>query len=308
MLSFSTCWNSHRHTDGEIMMSEIRLLGFDTVELGHGLKLSLVPGIKRLYQRGRIKITSLHNFCPAPVEALGDDPSYFEFTSKKRGDVKRALQLTFQTIDYAHEFGAPFVVLHLGSTPMGGFSEGMMKLAAKGHLHSRSFVHNKIRAVEQREKLTDRYMERVKDSLDHIVTYAGRKGVKIGIQARGNYEQLPTEREMVDLMEEFDGNPWIGYWHDFGHIQRKANLGMLDHAQWLKKMRPYLFGSHVHDVHWPDVDHRVPLSGMVEFEKLMPLIPEDTPLVWKLNKSQKSADIKRALSTWEERIGIKELT
>lgn len=307
MLSFSTRWNSHRHTDGEQMVSEIRTLGFDTVELGHGLKLSLVPGVKRLLQRGRVTVSSVQNFCPAPVEELGGDPDEVEFTSKKRGDVKRALQLTYQTIDYAKEFNAPFVVVRLGSTPLHGFTEGMMKLAASGHFNSRGFVHNKIRAVEMREKHTDRTMEKVKDALDHIVTYAGRKGIKIGIKARRNYEQAPTERELLELMQEFEGNPYVGYWHDFGHIQCKANLGLIDHEQWLKKMQPHILGAHVHDVHWPGADHCVPLSGTIDYEKLMPLMPPDAPLVWTIDSKQKQADVKRAMAGWEERIGIKEL-
>ena len=47
MLVFSTCWNSHRHQDGEEMIDEILSLGFDHVELAHGIKLSLLPGIMR---------------------------------------------------------------------------------------------------------------------------------------------------------------------------------------------------------------------------------------------------------------------
>jgi len=33
MYSFSTCWNSARHTDGRAMLREIRELGFDYAEL-----------------------------------------------------------------------------------------------------------------------------------------------------------------------------------------------------------------------------------------------------------------------------------
>ena len=47
MLSFSTCWNSHRHTDGGAMVDEILGMGFDTIEISHGLKVSLLPGVIR---------------------------------------------------------------------------------------------------------------------------------------------------------------------------------------------------------------------------------------------------------------------
>lgn len=54
MLVFSTCWNSHRHQDGEEMIDEILSLGFDHVELSHGIKLSLLPGIMRAVKAGKV--------------------------------------------------------------------------------------------------------------------------------------------------------------------------------------------------------------------------------------------------------------
>ena len=45
MFSFSTCWNSHRHSDGRAMLREIRDLGFEYAELSHGTRISLMPGI-----------------------------------------------------------------------------------------------------------------------------------------------------------------------------------------------------------------------------------------------------------------------
>lgn len=68
MISCSTCWNSGRHTDGAAMIQEILDLGFDTVELGHGIRLSLVEGILKMVEAGKVKVSSLHNFCPLPPE------------------------------------------------------------------------------------------------------------------------------------------------------------------------------------------------------------------------------------------------
>ena len=74
MIAFSTCWNSSRHDDGEEMIDEILELGFDTIEISHGLSVSLLPGIKKAYQAGKFKVSGLHNFCPSPVEVLIDAP------------------------------------------------------------------------------------------------------------------------------------------------------------------------------------------------------------------------------------------
>src|SRR5438128_853040 len=118
MISFSTCWNSGRHTTGQDMLREIVDLGFENIELGHGIRLSLMEGIEKFASRGNINITSLHNFCPLPVEVMGSSPNCYQFTSHRGSERERALKLTFQTIDFAERLGASFVVLHLGSVPM----------------------------------------------------------------------------------------------------------------------------------------------------------------------------------------------
>ena len=55
MLAFSTCWNSHRHSEGEAMVDELLALGFDTIEISHGLKVSLLPGLQKAFAEGRMK-------------------------------------------------------------------------------------------------------------------------------------------------------------------------------------------------------------------------------------------------------------
>jgi hypothetical protein len=54
MISFSTCWNSTRHTTGDAMLREIKTkLGFELIELDHGVRSSLMPGIDRYSMPGR---------------------------------------------------------------------------------------------------------------------------------------------------------------------------------------------------------------------------------------------------------------
>ncbi|HSV33231.1 MAG TPA: hypothetical protein VLH87_03840, partial [Pyrinomonadaceae bacterium] len=107
MIAFSTCWNSGRHTDGAEMLLEIVDLGFDRVELGHGIRISLMPGIQKMYEDGKVKFSSLHNFCPLPVEVLGASPDCYQFSSAYGTERERAVKQTLQTIDFAERLGAP---------------------------------------------------------------------------------------------------------------------------------------------------------------------------------------------------------
>src|SRR5881275_1648467 len=218
MISFSTCWNSGRHTAGDEMLREIKDLGFNRIELGHGIRISLMPGIQKMFDAGEVRFSSLHNFCPLPVEVLAALPDCYQFSAIYPQERERAIKQTFQTIDFAARLGAPAVVLHLGEVRIGPVTDSLISLVKKGKLLSREFVNKKLRAVEKREAVAARYLERVRDALRRIVAYATEKNIKLGIEGRRGYEEIPSERELPGLLEEFK-SPLVGYWHDFGHIQ-----------------------------------------------------------------------------------------
>ena len=51
-------WNSERHTTGDAMLGEIKgELGFDSIELGHAVRLSLMPGIQKMFDSGQVRFT-----------------------------------------------------------------------------------------------------------------------------------------------------------------------------------------------------------------------------------------------------------
>src|SRR5204863_466799 len=110
VIAFSTCWNSGRHTDGEAMLREIKTeFGFDFIELGHGIRLSLVPGIQKMFEVGEVRFSSLHNFCPLPVEVMVASPNCYRFSVPSAEERERAVKQTFQTMDFAARLDAPVV-------------------------------------------------------------------------------------------------------------------------------------------------------------------------------------------------------
>ncbi len=305
MLALSTCWNARKHRDGEALLWEIGELGFGASEISHGTSASLLPGIFRRVDRRRIRITSVHNFCPSPVEIGVDDPDVYQFTSPRPGERQRALDLTLRSLETAARCGAETLVIHLGSVRMRSGSARLESMARAGKLFSRTFCRAKLKMVRRRERLGARRMDQVRELLSKIADRAAEVGVSIGIESRSHYEQMPDERELMTLMEDFADHPRIGYWHDFGHVQRKANVGLLDHAEWIERMRPHWLGAHLHDVEWPATDHRIPFSGGphgIDFDRLMALVPRDKPLVWELSpRRNKREDIMAAREAWLKR-------
>src|SRR5919201_2323372 len=147
MIAFSTCWNSGRHTSGDEMLREIQALGFDLIELGHDIRLSLIPGIQKMLEASQVRIISLHNFCPLPVEILSASPDCYEFSAAQKSERDRAVKQTFQTLDFAARLNASFVVLHCGSISMNPITDELIALARNGGRLSRKYVRKKIAAV-----------------------------------------------------------------------------------------------------------------------------------------------------------------
>ncbi len=302
-ISFSTCWNSSRHTKGDEMLREIRdELGFTHVELGHGTRISLMPGIQKMAEAGEVTFSSLHNFCPLPVEVMHASPDCYKFSSGVARERQRAIKQTFQTIDFAERLGAPYIVLHCGSVPMNPITDELIALAKKGELNSREYVRKKIKAVQKREATAPWHLERVRECLKPIVEYAASKNVRLGVEGRRGYEEMPNERELPALLDELD-SPFVGYWHDFGHIQIKENLGFLNHAEWLRLIGPRAFGCHLQDVIWPGQDHQPPFAGHVDLEKLIPLLPPTCLYVWEMSPRKTADEIRRSVAIWKERYG-----
>ncbi len=302
MLSISTCWNSGRHTDGEAMLQELLDLGFDRVELGHGIRISLMEGILRYFNDGKVRISSLHNFCPLPIEITRASPDCYQFSSPDPRERERALKHTFQTIDFAVKLEAPFVVLHLGRTPIDDYTDKLVQLCEVGMGMSKGFVKEKLECIRKREERAAPYLARAVAALGEVADYAEEQGITLGVESRHSYEEIPHEGEMLEVLEAFDV-PHVGYWHDFGHVQVKHNLAFLDHVEWLEKVAPRLVGCHLHDTLWPARDHMAPFQGDVEYERLIPLLPADTLYVFEMSPRRTAEEILEGRDKWVKKFG-----
>ncbi len=303
MLAFSTCWNNSRHNDGEEMVDEILELGFDHLELSHGMTIAKLPGLQRAFKARKFNCVGVHNYFPSPTEVMIDAPDAYEFTSFREHERQRAMDMTLKTMEVAAEFEAQYLVLHMGSIPQMPHKKWTGKLTQMvkdGLQDSPEFVKHKIKCVKKRQKHSSLYFDRACSTLELLADKAADLNLKLAIESRSKYEDMPTEREMVTLQERFKDHPNIVYWHDFGHVQLKHNLGLLEHKDWLRKMQPYLFGAHVHDVEWPSRDHRVPFTGELDYKTLFPFFPKNAPLTWELSPTRKAPQIQTALEIWKQ--------
>lgn len=281
------------------MVEEILALGFQNIELSHGIQSPLLEGVLKAREKHDFKISSIHNFLPMPVEVMSDSPDCYEFTSHRSQDRDRAMRLTRQTIDWAARLGVPVVVVHCGRIRSLRLTTPLRELVEAGGMFEREFVHAKIEAIRKREKVGEFYLQRVVECLVEIVDYAGKKGVKIGIENREYYEAVPSEREFMTFLQRLD-SAHVGYWHDFGHAQIKHNLGLINHSQWLQTMGTFALGCHIHDARWPFRDHCAPFTGEIDYQNLRPLLPKNCITVFELSPRTTPEEIQYAAARWNE--------
>src|SRR5881397_1479438 len=184
MYSFSTCWNSHRHTDGRAMLREIRELGFEYAELSHGTRISLLPGILEAVDAGEIKISSLHNFCPLPMGVEHAAPNIFKFTADNPRERENAFKHTLKTLDTAARVKAPLVVLHMGCIEMKDYTDKLLDLVGEGKNDTPKYEKLCEEAALKREEKKEKAMTFAYELLRRLVAEAEPRGLKLGIENR----------------------------------------------------------------------------------------------------------------------------
>jgi sugar phosphate isomerase/epimerase len=284
MYSFSTCWNSHRHSDGRAMLREIRELGFDYAELSHGVRLGLLDGILEAVDAGEIKISSLHNFCPLPMGVTRPAPNLFKFTSTDEREWKSAYKHSVKTIETAARVNAQVVVLHMGRIDMRVYTEKLVEMLERGARDSDKFQRLSDEVFEKREAKKEKAVKLANEMLERLIAVAQPLGVKLGVENREALEEIPLDSDFRSFFKQFS-SPSVIYWHDCGHAQIKENLGFINHRFHLESLVPRLGGFHVHDVKMPARDHCAPGSGVINYKELKSFVKPEHIKVFELHPS-----------------------
>jgi sugar phosphate isomerase/epimerase len=272
IVALSTCWCSHRHQDGYAMLKEMAALGFEYVELSHGIRITLVPGILKAVEEGIVKIASCHNFCPLPTGVTHAAPNLYTCSSADARERDQWMRHSKRTIDFAHQVKARKVVLHLGAVEFFWFNpSGKLDAYVDARPDddlSADASYQKLLA-KSLAKLKDRmppYWTNTKQGLTDLLPYAEQKGVLLGFENREAFDELPLDADHPELIAAMAKPNACGYWHDTGHAQIKQNMCLLNHREHLEKNAPNAIGFHLHDVSAEGRDHQPIGSGKIDFE------------------------------------------
>jgi sugar phosphate isomerase/epimerase len=308
ILALSTCWCSHRHQDGYEMLKEMAGLGFEWVELSHGIRITLVPGILRGVEEGIIKVASCHNFCPLPNGVTYAAPNLYMPSSRDHKERDQWLRHSKRSVDFAAQLGARNLVVHLGSVEFSWFNPAP-KLDRYLESHpgfdpTKDAGYQKLLAgamAKLRAKKTV-FWDHMRAGLTELLSYAGPKRVALGLENREKFEELPIDADYTEFLASIPPPAPAGYWHDTGHAHIKESMGLLQHRGHLEKNAPRAIGFHLHDVSAEGRDHQPIGSGKIDFQMISEFWRPDHELVLELSPRVTVAGVQQSKQRVEELI------
>lgn len=269
MTALSTSFfHIQQEDDGEKIMSALHALSVSGVELDYRLPAPVFRQVCPALRRAGIRVTSLHNICPVPpdLRQTGGGGDLFSLSDTRREERQEAVKRTLQTIEHAHDLEADAVVLHCGRVAMPAETGDLydrFRQATTMSEDTRQWLEEKIAA---RDRLKPAHLDALCFSLEKLLQAADRQHVRLGLETRYHYHELPGPDDFIPLLQKFDGAP-MGYWHDTGHAFVNERLGLVAEGGLLENLSDRLIGIHLHDAEGLE-DHRPVGSGQIDFKTL----------------------------------------
>lgn len=280
------------------MCKEMAALDFEYIELSHGIRITLVPGILRAVEEGIVKISSTHNFCPLPTGVVQAAPNLFQPSSSDHREHEQWLRHTRRSIDFAAQVKSRALVCHLGSVSFFWFNpaRALNRYLDEHHDAGRHGDDKDYDALLQKSlvKLRKRmppFWAQVKASIGEVLDYAKQKNVKLGFENREKFEELPIDADYQAFIAEYPVDAPLGYWHDTGHADIKEGMGLLRHREHLEKMASRTIGWHLHDVSADGHDHQPVGSGHIDFKMVSGFWKPDHLLTLELSPRVKVEEV-----------------
>lgn len=279
------------------MAMEMADLGFSQIELSHGIRIILVPGLLKAIEEKVISVVSTHNFCPLPAGINQAAPNLFEPSSRYAREREQWVRHTKRSIEFAAQVGAGAVVCHLGGVDFfwANPAEKLRRwINAQGSPQAFAqplFASMRDRTMERIQKRLPLYWNSLIESINRIEPLAREKHVRLGFENRERLEELPIDSDFGRLFEALGPDSAGGYWHDTGHAELKHRNGLIDHQKHLETLASRLIGFHLHDVNAGGEDHQPIGSGSVDFSMISSFWQPHHTLVLELSPGASPGDV-----------------
>ncbi|HOT97922.1 MAG TPA: TIM barrel protein [bacterium] len=273
----STSWLSSRILDGHALLDALGAAGLTGLEIDYRVSRATLEQMLPRLRRGEFTVYSVHNYCPTPpgYEGHPNVAALFNPASLDEQERKQAVEFGLKSLQTAAELGAALAVFHLGVIPMDFKMAELFTLHDAAGEDSGDFQSRIAELQAERDSRITPYLSPLLRTVEALHREAVRLGILIGVENRYRLSQIPIGAEFDILFREFAGGQ-LRYWHDVGHAEIFARLGLLDHERdFLERFKGQLAGMHLHDIRGFK-DHLAPGMGTFDFKRLVPYLDEES--------------------------------
>ncbi len=300
ILSLSTMWAQQERfvADMHLFVRETLAAGYSHIEVSHS---TATAAFDRLMSYPDVPISSIH--APAPLVRDGDkrSNSSLNLASTDEGERRTAIDYTKGSIDLTKQYGGKSVVVHLGGVGSAIFDEEreLRRKFDSGERTGERVETLRAAIIRRRDAEAGPWLEKARETLRELAAHGAAQGIAIGIENRLHYHEIPQPAEGAVLFADYAADA-VGYWHDVGHAEVQARLGLVDKRLWLDTNGPRCIGTHLHDVDGIG-DHRAPGHGDVEWDYIRDGLPATALRVFEINQSQSPESVAAAIPFLRER-------
>ncbi len=295
--ALSTMWMQHRFQDLPAFWEAAQALGFAGIEVSHVVRQEQVADLRP----GHVPIRAVHY--PAPVQPSPfSQPADVLLSSPDPEARAWAVEQGRHCLRFAAAMGAQAVCVHLGTVDMPTHLEWALEQRFLGRQRSTPYYRAlRDRILAERARRQTPFLEAARRSLDELTPVARELGLRIGIESRRHYREIPSLDELTLLLDEQDPDV-VGFWYDMGHVEVLHNLGYHQHQEWLNRFGPRIVGVHIHDTLGLR-DHLLPGLGELNFGHIANYLPGDAVRTLELDWYYSQEELAAALAFVEEKLG-----
>lgn len=281
---------SLRYKDMAGFIRDALEFGFTHLELNS----SLTPErLKDLLDIGEMPVSSVHAPCPNVQTAEGIASS-LSLSTLDEDERREAIRASKASIDLAARVGAEVVIIHAGYARMKmDMERELRRLYEGGHASGRETETIRTRLMQMRELLAGPNVDAAKENLLELAVHARGQGVRLALENRVNYNEIPSLDEMMDILGEFSPVE-MGCWYDVGHAEIQARTGFTPAGDWLGALADRMIGAHLHDLRGLS-DHHAPGAGDLDWDSLAENLPPDVIRVCEIADWNEYDDARRVV-------------
>jgi HAD superfamily hydrolase (TIGR01549 family) len=300
--SLSSMWMMGRFHDLNECLAEIKRIGFKSVELNHQVDSRALSKV----DLHKCNFSGIHEPCPADIPAIMLKEKDLLISSLDEGRRQLGVRMTKRSINLAHDLGARVVIVHAGMIPGDDeLEQRLRKLFRSGKRSSSEYEKLLKQARKIKSRHVSEHLDAVKVSLQELIDYAKPYSVKLGIENRYHFMDIPGPDELAELLKVASEDQ-IGFIFDVGHAVAMDRMGFYPFHEWLTRFSERIIGVHIHDVKGIE-DHQPPGLGDVDFSSLAAYIPPDAFRTLEVKANSTSEQIIAGLQLLEQKGCITQL-